>query len=472
MAEAAFDAIGAVVARWTMGSPAAPIAPPEWVPALGDEPGEAELRLLALSSQLLALVVAEPGGALRSLPDLPALGLPTLPDALRPLARRIARSAPTAGRRHQLLHFLAARGWVMHPGDWLPGAGEEGAPDAYAPWRDWAEAASAGKTVGDPGDVLTDANWEDFWPAARGVAFAALRARDPAAARQLLEARFAVTGAEERLRLLDRLATKLSEADADFLAATAAGDRAPRVKALAAALLARLGRSSGGGEDAAELGGYFAVGSKGLLRRTRIIEFRNDKTAAQKQRRTTLLDTVDLAAFAGALDIDVETLLDAWQWGDQPLADLPFAAMIARSGSDAQVARAAERAIAHERGAGEALPLLAARLSPAQRTGFAAATLRAGTIRFAEAAELARGGAGIDDPLATPAGKALLATLARDEARPADAADDLAILGLIATQAGARAAIDRLTGGGMLLADPRLDTLRLNAALDQGRSDR
>ena len=39
-------------------------------------------------------------------------------------------------------------------------------------------------------------------------------------------------------------------------------------------------------------------------------------------------------------------------------------------------------------------------------------------------------------------------------------------LGLIASRAAARQALERLNGAGLLQGDPRLDMLRLNAALD------
>jgi len=48
MVEVIYDALGAALTRWTMGGAAASVAPPAWATHLGDDPGEAELRLLAL----------------------------------------------------------------------------------------------------------------------------------------------------------------------------------------------------------------------------------------------------------------------------------------------------------------------------------------------------------------------------------------------------------------------------------------
>ena len=467
MAEDILDALGPALTRWTMGAGAAAGAPAAWRAALGDDAAEAELRLLALSSQFLAVaVVAEPQGALRALPDLPALALPSLPATLRPLVQRVMQPGQAQMRRY-LPHFLAARGWVTHPGDWMPAAHDDDAPEAYAPWRDWSAAAASGEAVSTrSAAALTVENWDDHWPAERKVALAELRLRDPAAARGVLEAKLAGEGADARLRLLGVMENDLSEGDIAFLEAVAAGDRAPKVKALAASLLARLGRSDAGGEDIAELASFLALHTKGLLRRTRVIQFLNQKTSAQIQRRGVLFEQADFAAFAGALGLDGDALLDAWPWNADPRADTALLAMIARSGSDAIVIRAAGDVV-EQAGVGlGALALLTPRLSPGQRAQTAAGLLQSADASFALALEVARGVARIDDPLATPAGRQLLELLARPEARPGDGTDELLALGLLASRAGAQRTLERLANAGLLQADPRLDTIRLNAALD------
>jgi hypothetical protein len=250
MAEAILDAMGETLKRWTMGSAAVPAAS-IWKAELGAEPQEAELRLLALSGQFLSLAVtAEPPTGLRALPDIPRLALPTVPAASRPLVRRVLAAMKETRLKADVLHFLAARGSTVHPGDWMPAADDEDAPDVYAPWRDWAEiAASAAKVQSEAGDRITAENWDRYWPAARKVAPAELRRRDPLAARAVLEAKLANESADARLRLLELLATGLSDADVPFLASIATADRAPRVEALAASLLARLGRGTAVGED-------------------------------------------------------------------------------------------------------------------------------------------------------------------------------------------------------------------------------
>lgn len=463
--EAIYDAMGAVLTRWTMGSAAAPVVS-FWRAELGDDPAEAELRLLALSGQFLGIAVtAEPVSALRILPDIPALALPTLPEALRPLARRILATKKQVQVKTELVDFLAARGWTAHPADWMPEPGADDVPDVYAPWRDWSEIAASGHAARQQtSDQLTAANWDDFWPAARKVALTELRRRDPSAARAMLEAKLGKESADTRLRLLSLLSERLSEDDIAFLETIVADDRAPKVKALAASLLARLGRGSTTGEDAAELAGFFSVKTKGILRRSRVIEAERPKTPAQWQRRKALLESANLASFSGALGVSPQELIAAWDWNVDPAADMALVNLIVATGTDAQVAHAAR--IIGEHDATGLVVALAPRLLPAERGRQAEAALNAHGIRFELAQLMAGPAARLDDPMTAPAGKALLAALRSDDAKPSDQVAELHALGLITSREGARRALEHLIGAGLLQGDPRLDMLRLNAALD------
>jgi len=465
MAEAIYDAMGSVLTRWTMGSAAAPAAP-VWSAELGAEPAEAELRLLALSGQFLGVVVtAEPPQDLRVLPDIPALALPTVPDALRPLVHRVLSAFKETQRKAELLDFLSARGWTTHPAEWMPSANDEDAPDVYAPWRDWAGIAASSSAVRrQAGDQLNADNWEDFWPAARKVALTELRRRDPAAARTVLEAKLGNENADVRLPLLSLLATGLSEADTPFLEGIAANDRAPKVKALAASLLARLGKGAAVGENIAELAGFFSVKMKGLLRRSRVIQFENVKTPAQVHRRAALLEGADIASLARALTLTPQELVDAWSWDVDRQADASLAGLVARTGTDSLVAQTAEAMSQGD--ASVFLDALTPRLAPGQRSELAERVLRTRRFSFDMAKTIAGGTARLENPLTAPAGAALLAALRRDDAKPSDELTELFALGLIASRAAARQALERLNGAGLLQGDPRLDMLRLNAALD------
>lgn len=464
-AEAIFDAMSAVLTRWTMGSAAAPAAN-FWRTELGDDPAEAELRLLALSGQFLGTsVTMEPASVLRVLPDIPTLALPTVPEQLRPLVRRILAAKKQAQAGTELVHFLAARGWTTHPADWMPGADDDDAPDVYAVWRDWAALANSdGAGRQQTGDDLTAENWDDFWPAARKAALAELRRRDPSAARAVLETKLASETADARLRLLLLLSERLSDDDVAFLERIATDDRAPKVKALAASLLTRLGRGPAAGEDVAELARFFSVKTKGILRRSRVIQAEPLKTPAQVQRRKALFDGANLASFSAALGLAPQELIAAWDWNADHAADVSLINLIVATGTDALVTQAADTI--GERDAAGLVTALAPRLAPAARTGHAEAALRTHGISFELAQQLAGAAARLDDPLSAPAGKTLLAALQRDDARPGDQVSELHALGLIASRDGAQRSLQRLTAAGLLQGDPRLDMLRLNAALD------
>ncbi|MCG2637914.1 MULTISPECIES: DUF5691 domain-containing protein [Bradyrhizobium] len=464
-AEAIFEAMGAVVTRWTMGSTAAAAAS-FWRTELGDDPVEAELRLLALSGQFLgATVTAEPASALRVLPDIPPLALPTVAEALRPLVRRILAASKDAASRTELVHFLAARGWTTHPADWMPDASDEDAPDVYAAWRDWSAFTAAGATTQrQANDQITAENWQDFWPAARKAALIGLRRRDPSAARALLEAKVGNENADARPRLVSLLSERLSDDDVAFLEGLVANDRAPKVKALATSMLARLGHGPAAGEDIAELAGFFSVKTKGLLRRSRVIDFQTPKTPAQWQRRKALLDGTDLTSFAGALGLAPQDLIAAWDWKVDPAADAGLIKLIVETGTDAQLVQAAE--IVSEHDATGLIVALAPRLAPTERAKFAVAGLRTHGFRFEIAQVIAGVAARLDDPLSALAGAKLLAEIRRDDAKPSDHAEEFHALGVLASQAAAQQTLQRLTTAGLLQGDPRLDMLRLNAALD------
>jgi len=474
-AKAILDTLGGVLTRWTMGSAAASAAPPVWRDALGEEPGEAELRLLALSSQFLgAAVVAEPQGgqALNVLPDLPRLALPVVSNALRPLVRRAMRQVDDDEGRGEVLHFLAERGWTIHPADWIPSADECHAPDVYAPWRDWAQGAASGETKDKRvTDELTAETWDVFYRSEREVAFRTLRQRDPDAARTLLEAKLAGEGADVRLRLVEVLRHRLFEADVPFLEILAAKDRAPKVKALAASLLARLGRAAAG-EDMAELVGFFEVHTKGLLRRECELRARPLKTNAQKTRRDNLLAEADFSAFAQALSLAPLDLIKAWNWGIESGLDLALAGMAERSAPDEIVAVLADHIVSHSL----SVLSLAPRLATAKRAQLAMLMLQGGGT-FQNALKMGGPAGRIDDPIRLPAGIKLMTTLlaakqaeTSGEKPPSEHSDswmELRALGLIASRAGVQHVLDRLTETGLLHFGPgHLEMIRLNAALE------
>jgi hypothetical protein len=314
---------------------------------------------------------------------------------------------------------------------------------------------------------LTAENWGEFGPAARNAALAELRRRDPAAAMAILQAKFAGESAEARYRLLLLLAKGLSHADLPLLKHIAANDRAPKVQVLVASLLGRLGRSPSAGDEVAELAGFFSVTVKGFFRRSRTIEPLAMKNQAQAQRREALFETFDLASFAKALGMPPEELVAVWPWRVDRGADDGLAVQVLRTGTD-DLAELVVDALMQDDDRVNLLRLvpLAARLQPERRASIANRLMETHGCTFETVRLIAGGIARLRDPLATGGGRALLASLHDPETNKAGLATDLYLAGLIASRAGAQLALERLVDAGLLLADPRLDMLRLSAALD------
>jgi hypothetical protein len=467
MAEALLPALAPALTRWTIGGSAAAVAPTTWRGALGVDAGEAELRLLALAGQLLgALTLAEPSGAVQMLPDIPSLAKPPIGEAHRPRVRRLLLALRETGQRHALLGLLDRRGWTMHPGDWMPGANEDGLPAVYSPWQDWV--AQAGQQATEiEGDISVE-NWDDFGPAARRVAFTALRRRDPVQAAAALAAKIASETPDRRLLFLDLLAADLAPSDQAALEALA-NDRAPRVKVRAAALLARLGHGMAVDEDASELAGFFAVKTRGWLRKSLAIVPQELKTRTQRNRRAALMDALTFGAMAQALELEPEELAAAWPWGGDAIADQALATMMERSASDAAVALAAKALTAQATVNLHSLLPLLPRMSASGRRLVTSQVLAASGGSFVQALAVAGGDGEIDNAIGTAAGQAALTALAGCGAdKPDDHAAELIALGLLASQAAAVQALEKLAEAGLIASDPRLEMLRLNAALEPG----
>ncbi|MGY6025599.1 DUF5691 domain-containing protein [Streptomyces spinosirectus] len=108
-------------------------------------------------------------------------------------------------------------------------------------WRFALRAAPGGGTaLPDPEDAeQTQRLWEEGLFAERVALLSALRAREPAAARELLSTTWATERAEDRLMFLDSLRTGLGPRDEPFLE-QALSDRSRNVRATAAELLSAL----------------------------------------------------------------------------------------------------------------------------------------------------------------------------------------------------------------------------------------
>ncbi|MBX9884029.1 MAG: hypothetical protein K2X68_03555, partial [Novosphingobium sp.] len=367
-------------------------------------------------------------------------------------------------QRRALLCLLDRRGWTLHPADWMPGPNEDDLPEVYSPWQDWSAHAGA-RDAAIEAEISAE-NWDQFGPATRRVAFAALRRRDPARAAAVLAETIASETPDRRLLLLDILTAGLTAADALVLE-TLASDRAPRVKARAAALLARLGHGDAGSEDAAELAAFFTVKTKGWLRKSLEVVPNELKTPAQRGRRAALMEALSFGAMAQALELTSDELVAAWPWGSDVTSDHMVAEMIERSATDAVVRLAAEAMTA-----GNALNLhglspLLPRMPADWRRQLGLRLLMANGAWFGQALLVAGNDGEIDGVIATAAGKRLLTVLTgSSEAKPTDHAAELQALGLLASRDAAVQALQKLADAGLIASDPRLDMLRMNAALE------
>jgi hypothetical protein len=464
MSEALQDALQPVLARWTMGGMAAQLAPDGLRGKLGDDPDEAELRLLVIAGQALGtLVVPEPAGELEGLADLPALSLPTMPDHLRPLAAR-ALSRNEDWLRMGVLRLIEARGYVVHPSDWMPSRTGE-VPSIYAPWQDWL-AGLSGDTPTRAADL--SARWDHLGPAGRRMLLTALRADDPQAALDVVAQRASGQPAEQRLWMVQTLSKGLTERDRAFLEGLST-DRAPTVRNAANRLLKRLGGGAtvpaGDDEAARDIVDFLKVETHGLLKRQRVIVAVPIRNHPQSVRRSGAMAALDVATLASLLGVAATDLPAMMQWGQDVQLDREMVALILGTGAE-DVVNAFEEAVAG--GAPIGLDAVAdglERLDGATVATMARRTLTQ-TRSLPSVVHMLPTPGIIDDPRTSPAWRDLLLDLHRDDGAQAGMGrDEMPAMGILATSRAAAEIIERLGALGVPTADPRLDVLRINAAL-------
>lgn len=470
---------------WLMGAPAAPAAGRAWRAMVGDAPDadEAELRLLALGAAYAQTARRPaPPPDLAPRPDLPDLALPPIPDAARPAFRRLtARFNRDAEAFRRLLEAIAELGYAAPAADWTPQPNQTWTPTLYEPWRRWAVRDA-------PTAPLGADSWDGFTWSERLVALERMRKADPAAARELVAARWATEPADRRLRLLEVLAIDLSARDAEFLAGLEK-DRSPKVRRRAAQLVKRAQPGPGApahdaeagadaeDEAARELAAFYVCAPRNWLDRTRRITRGAMLDRSQTRRRGELFATVSLAAFAAALEMSEAELLGAWSFGADAQADDQLAEMAARSARP-ETAEAFFQVLLRQRHIVEsALPALARRAGDAARDPLLRAALSHPVTGFACLERIADGRVRIAEP------DALWSTNAVDELRgriqqlrsgdpekrgavsDAQLEAELLSLAMIATPSAAAGLLDRFAETGLHEADPKLDPLRLIAAL-------
>ncbi|WP_119302776.1 DUF5691 domain-containing protein [Dongia deserti] len=432
-----------------------------------------ECALIALTGHATAVLFRPaPPAPIAPRPLLPALAFPTVPEGARPRLRRLLARKNGASLERSLIDLVTARGFAMHPADWMPSPRDDWAPDLYAPWLDWVRAESKAAPASD----LTLENYDQWSWAERRVELAALRQRDPAAARAIIAAKAATEAAERRVKLIEILENNLSADDAEFLA-TLAKDRSERVQALASAYLARLGRHSDSDALAKELAEMLEVGKVGLVTRRTQLVIKPLKNATQNTRRRELFKLVSFSNLAQALGLSEQQLLESAPAGvEDGIAE--FVQMIGATGSDEARRLLLDRMVhdtdfpfAHARWLGP-------RLTPTERRAVLSPVLVRDPNLFETTVVLmgsTLGEAPISALEKSPGYAALESSIASvleadDKTRTTIEPMLESTLNRVALLADARAAaelISRVTSRGLSPADPRLELLHLNAALTQ-----
>jgi hypothetical protein len=369
------DSLARMRNAWMVGRPALAHCPPAWRSAVGEGPA-AEASLTALAGQA-SEIAFRPASAsvIVQRPLLPKLALPSIPDGLRPRVRRVlALEKSGANAAEPLLLLLAARGYSIHPAEWMPDARDDWTPDLYAPWLSWAGA----ETRVAPEAGLTAETYGD-WPwAERRAALSDLRRRDPAGALAIIAAKAPSEPAERRAKLIEVLDEGLSEADSNFLEGLSS-DRSDRVKEIARHLLARLGKGVSTALEA-ELAEMVEFGKTGLIARRRQLIMKKLKTAPMNARRRELFGLVSLAGLARALGADEMQLMEAPPAGEDD-AIFAFIGMVAETGSSGARRALLDRALETRSWPLDYAAPLAQRLSEDERRRGARLDFRRGVDR-------------------------------------------------------------------------------------------
>lgn len=167
-----------------------------------------------------------------------------VPGAVRSALRQVFREG--IKQRHAavarcVLVALESAGRVLHPFDYpaLSGLMRRQPALLDGPARRWLGRGAGSDEQHDYDAQVSADNWTEFTPAVRVAFIAEQRARDAAAARELLAASLGSETAATRAKLTAALATGLGADDIEFLRGLNK-DRAASVRALAASMLARI----------------------------------------------------------------------------------------------------------------------------------------------------------------------------------------------------------------------------------------
>ena len=193
-------------------------------------------------------------------------------------------------------------------------------------WSNRQKSDAGTQSYFDP-ELLDESNWAQATISRRVTYLEQRRRTDAEAARALLESTWPQEEAESRFRLLQVFQTGLSVADEPFLS-TLEKDRAPRVRALAARLLARLGAATNNPALGACLE-RIKQSQSGLLRKRTTLQLEIPANVKDQAASRWILQTftdVSFAELASAFKITEKGLIEAAAKDDPLLLALALVA--------------------------------------------------------------------------------------------------------------------------------------------------
>ncbi len=185
-------------------------------------------------------------------------------------------------------------------------------------WADRQKTDAGMQSYFDP-ELLDESNWAQATLSRRAAYLEQRRRDDAEAARALVESTWSGEDADARFRMLQVFQTGLSMADESFLS-TLEKDRAPRVRALAARLLSRLGAGTDNPALAACLE-RIKQSQSGLLRKRTTLQLELPANVSDQAASRWILQTftdVSFGELAGAFKITESELIEA-AGKDEPL---------------------------------------------------------------------------------------------------------------------------------------------------------
>ena len=185
-------------------------------------------------------------------------------------------------------------------------------------WADRQKQDVETQSYFDP-ELFDESNWTQATVSRRVAYLEQLRRDDADSARALLEATWSQEDADARFRLLQTMQTRLSKGDEPFLS-TMEKDRAPRVRALAARYLSRLGSGKENPALAACLD-RIKHGKSGLLRKRTALQLELPANVKDQAASRWVLETfgeVSFTEFAAALHLTEEQVVESSE-KDEPL---------------------------------------------------------------------------------------------------------------------------------------------------------